>query len=79
MFEALIALSQANLTVHQWSNGPDPDALYHYNRALRRLRDLLDREQDYTQDAVLFAIVALMGVDARENHHFYYDRKLTLL
>ncbi|KAI1608489.1 hypothetical protein EDD36DRAFT_448313 [Exophiala viscosa] len=67
MFEALIALSQANLTVHQWNNGSDPDALYHYNQTLRRLRDLLDREQDYTQDAVLFAIVALMGVDYLNN------------
>ncbi|KIV81687.1 hypothetical protein PV11_03857 [Exophiala sideris] len=67
MFEALIALSQANLTVHQWTNGPDQDALYHYNQALRRLRDLLDREQDYSQDSVLFAIVALMGVDYLNN------------
>ena len=79
MFEALIALSQANLTVHQWSNGADPDALYHYNRSLRRLRDLLDREQDYTQDAVLFAIVALMGVDVSRYNMYHYARKLTLL
>ncbi|KAK4937473.1 hypothetical protein LTR10_021925 [Elasticomyces elasticus] len=78
MFEALIALSQANLTVHQWTNGPDQDALYHYNQALRRLRDLLDREQDYSQDSILFAIIALMGVDVGGPQQFDYNWTLTL-
>lgn len=64
MFEAIIALSQANLTIQTWvSNGPDKDAIYHYSRALHRLRKTLLEQDGYTKDSVLFAIVALMGVD----------------
>ena len=64
MFEALIALSQANLTIQKWGmEGPDRDALYHYSRSVNRLRELLSQQHGYAQDSVLFAIVALMGVD----------------
>ena len=63
MFEALIALAQANLTVHQWVDGPDKDALFHYSRSLQRLREVISEQDGYTQDSVLFAIIALMGVD----------------
>jgi hypothetical protein len=63
MFEALIALAQANLTAHRWSNGPDKDALFHYSRSLQRLREVLSQQHGYAQDAILFAIIALMGVD----------------
>jgi len=64
MFEAIIALSQANLTIQNWAlNGPDKDAMYHYSRALHRLRNILLEPDGYVKDSVLFAIVALMGVD----------------
>lgn len=64
MFEAIIALSQANLTIQTWgSNGPDKDAMYHYSHAVHRLRKVLLEQDGYVKDSVLFAIVALMGVD----------------
>ena len=64
MFAALVALSQANLTIQGWTlAGPDPGALHHYHRAIQRLRALFAQERGYSQDAVLFAIIALMGVD----------------
>ena len=68
MFEALIALSQANLTIQNWRrDGPDREALYHYSRSVHRLRELLYQQHGYAQDSVLFAIVALMGVDVSSN------------
>ena len=64
LFEAMMAVSQAGMTARCWSvDGPDKDALLHYNRTVNRLRSLLDQNMAYSQDAVLFAIVALMGVD----------------
>lgn len=63
MFEAVIALAQANLTIHRWVDGPDKDALLHYNRSLQRLRKTLSQKDGHTQDSILFAIIALMGVD----------------
>ncbi|KIV96031.1 hypothetical protein PV10_03613 [Exophiala mesophila] len=64
LFEAMMAVSQAGMTARCWSvDGPDKDALLHYNRTVSRLRSLLDQNMAYSQDAVLFAIVALMGVD----------------
>ena len=65
MFEALIALAQANLTIHRWADGPDKDALFHYSRSLQRLRELLSQQQGHEHDSILFAIIALMGVDVR--------------
>lgn len=64
LFEAMMAVSQAGMTACSWSvDGPDKDALLHYNRTVSRLRSLLGQNMAYSQDAVLFAIVALMGVD----------------
>lgn len=64
LFEAIIALSLANLTVQTWGlSGPDKDSLYHYSRAVCRLRKLLLKPEGFIKDSVLFSIVALMGVD----------------
>ncbi|KAK5055203.1 hypothetical protein LTR84_012952 [Exophiala bonariae] len=64
LFEAIIALSLANLTVQTWRlSGPDKDSIYHYSRAVGKLRKLLLKPEGFVEDSVLFAIVALMGVD----------------
>jgi hypothetical protein len=63
MFDALVALAQANLSFQSYREGWDKDALFHYSRSVQRLREVLSQPDAYLQDATLFAIIALMGVD----------------
>jgi hypothetical protein len=71
LFEAIVALSQIHLTSRQWASrenaitGPkfDPDALYHYGKALVRLRALVSEKTNAADDVVLFSIATLMGFD----------------
>ncbi|KIW69955.1 hypothetical protein PV04_02267 [Phialophora macrospora] len=76
MFEALVALAQANLTAHRWSDGPDKDALFHYSRSLQRLREVLSQQHGYAPDAILFTIIALMGVDFMMNDIVAFEMHL---
>ena len=71
LFESIVALAQMNLTAKAWAGNshdtgsiaPDRAALFHYGRALARLRELLNDENALREDAVLFAIATLMGID----------------
>ena len=64
MFEAIIALAQANSTVNRWTDQTgDRLTLYHYGQAIARLRQAISSAQESMEDAVLFAIMALMGVN----------------
>lgn len=74
LFETIVALSQINLTSNRWvdrnansssvtNSQPDKEALYHYGRALKKLTSIIGDETAVTEDAVLFAIAALMGID----------------
>ena len=74
LFEAIVSLSQINLTSNrladQVSNSnnmshprSDKDALFHYGNALAKLRNILNDETARVDDAVLFSIATLMGVD----------------
>ncbi|ETN43052.1 uncharacterized protein HMPREF1541_02210 [Cyphellophora europaea CBS 101466] len=66
MFETIVALSHANLFVSTWTDHcPDSQTLFHYGSALKRLRSQIASEDPgiSAHDAVLFAIVALMGID----------------
>jgi hypothetical protein len=65
MFESLISLSRANLTIKDWNRGrPDESTLYHYCNAIKNLREAVSSEK-LTSDSILFAIIALMNVDVR--------------
>ena len=64
MFEAIIALAQANSSISQWTDqSGDRFTLYHYGQAIARLRQAISSTQESMEDAVLFAIMALMGVN----------------
>ena len=64
MFETLVALSQANLSVGLMpEHRPDPGSLYHYGQALQKLHQVLDDKSARLEDALLFSISALMGID----------------
>jgi hypothetical protein len=74
LFDAIIALSQINLSANKEvssSDGsgalktPDKDALVHYGQALKNLREVITNGEGLKEDAVLFAIATLMGVDVR--------------
>jgi hypothetical protein len=77
LFDSIVALSQINLSANRGvysSDGsgtlktPDKDALVHYGQALKKLRELIANDEGLTEDAVLFAIATLMGVDVSEVH-----------
>lgn len=79
MFEAIVALSRANLTVSAWSDHrPDSQTLYHYGSAVARLRELIASQDTHaaTEDSVLFAIVALMGIDFLKNDMLAFQAHL---
>lgn len=74
LFETIVALAQINLTSNQWADQdenssfpagtvPDKQAFSHYGKALARLRMVLSDETARMEDAVLFAIATMMGVD----------------
>ena len=64
MFEAIIALAQANSSISEWNDRrADRLTLYHYGQAIARLRQAISSAQESQEDAVLFAIMALMGVN----------------
>lgn len=76
-----MALSQINLTSNQWvdsdvtnptiaSSQPDKEALFHYGQALKKLTNVLGNEAAVAEDAVLFAIATLMGVDVSAHSLF---------
>jgi hypothetical protein len=63
LFESLVSLSRANLTIKDWNDGrPDGSTLYHYCNAIKNLREAISSDKS-TSDRILFAIVALMNVD----------------
>lgn len=65
MFDSLVSMSRANLTIKDWqSNVIDEKTLQHYGNAVIQLRDVVSAQQSFYDDSVLFAIVALMNVDA---------------
>ena len=77
LFETIVALSQINLTSNQWADQdenssspanshPDKHAMSHYGKALARLRKVLNDETARMEDAVVFAIATLMGVDVSD-------------
>lgn len=64
MFEAIVTLAHANLSIHRWTKyGGDRLTLYHYGRAIAKLRRAISDDLEYREDAILFSIMALMGVD----------------
>jgi Fungal specific transcription factor domain len=74
LFESIVSLSQINLTANRTPDRddisstfegkqPDRDALFHYGEALGKLRKLLSDKDAPMEDAVLFAIATLMGID----------------
>lgn len=66
MFETMIALSSANMTVSHWKNGQvDRVTLQHYGSAVRRLRNMISKNnvEDATSESTLLAISALMGIE----------------
>ncbi|KPI42793.1 uncharacterized protein AB675_2033 [Cyphellophora attinorum] len=64
MFQATVALALADATAHTWTDEyASPDVLYHYGRSLSTLRRSLEDAQALHDDALLFAIMALIGID----------------
>ena len=64
MFETIVALSCANLAVSGGKGGQlDSQTLHHYGQALKLLRRLVEEGQNDTEDAVLFAILALISIE----------------
>jgi hypothetical protein len=64
MFQATVALALADATANTWTDDyASPDVLYHYGRSLSTLRRSLEDAQALQNDALLFAIMALIGID----------------
>jgi hypothetical protein len=64
MFEALIALSISHMRIHLWEDGqPDRNTVRHYGGALSRLKSMLEKALDQNDNAVFFAILALMELE----------------
>jgi hypothetical protein len=64
MFQATVALALADATANTWTDDyASPDVLYHYGRSLSTLRRSLEDAQALRDDALLFAIMALIGID----------------
>lgn len=75
MFEALIAASHCHLMIHSWrQNQPDRTSMHHYGSALNRLRDILLQPDGFRDDAILFAILALLDVEVSEMSFLQGDR-----
>lgn len=69
MFEATIALAHASSSISHWTDqSGDRLTLYHYGQAISRLRYAITNVREYMEDAILFAIMALMGVDYLVNN-----------
>jgi hypothetical protein len=64
MFQSVVALALADLTISSWTHrSPDADVLHHYGEAISKLRSALLNEDQLHEDALIFAIMALIAVD----------------
>lgn len=61
MFESILALAYSNLAIIGAGDQAGERSVYHYGQAVSQLRLVLS--QHFMEDAVLFAIMALMGVN----------------
>jgi hypothetical protein len=64
MFESLIALSISHMRIHLWEDGqPDKSTVRHYGGAISRLKSMLEQALDKNDNAIFFAILALMELE----------------
>lgn len=75
MFESILALAHSNLAIIGAGQDFDRRSMYHYGQAVSLLRIALSG--DSIEDAVLFAIMALMGVNYLWNDLLAFQSNLT--
>lgn len=64
LFEAIVALARANAMINQWADRQaDSLSLYHYGQAIVKVRQALADPQACAEDAILFAIMSLIGIN----------------